>query len=472
MIDNRYHFSYKGTASQFPLYLYPETKGQQSLKTTPAFSHPSEGGEFGRVPNLNAAIIKQIADKLGLTFVAEKSATLNSPPPEGCPQDGVVSHPLEGCPQDGVVSHPLEGCPQGGVVNSQPPAILATINNTPIYKNFVENLPHNPALNQLAKDKRKAGILSEVLFWQQVHKYKFHKIDFDRQRIIGNYIVDFYVKTLGLVVEIDGSSHDNKQAYDAERQAYLESFGLKVFRCTDEDVKKNIDSVIMALEDYIIEEYGKEPTCDNGNPPKEGKLPPRPMGTPPLEGNLIAMKNITAPLKSEEVFAPIDILDYIYAVLHSPTYREKYKEFLKIDFPRVPYPKDKETFWQLVKLGGEIRQIHLLESLTVEKYITQYPEDGNNLITKPHFINSPPLDGCPTGGVVGKVYINDKQYFDNVPQIAWDFYIGGYQPAQKWLKDRKERTLEFDDILHYQKIIVALYETDRLMKEIIKINIE
>jgi len=163
--------------------------------------------------------------------------------------------------------------------------------------------------------------------------------------------------------------------------------------------------------------------------------------------------------RKSEYFAPIDILDYIYAVLHSPTYREKYKEFLKIDFPRVPYPKDKDTFWQLVKLGGEIRQIHLLESPTVEKYITQYPEDGDNIVTKPKYQD-------------GKVYINDSQYFANVPQVSWDFYIGGYQPAQKWLKDRKERKLEFDDILHYQKIIVALTETDRLMKEIDKIEIE
>jgi predicted helicase len=158
-------------------------------------------------------------------------------------------------------------------------------------------------------------------------------------------------------------------------------------------------------------------------------------------------------------FAPIDILDYIYAVLHSPTYREKYKEFLKIDFPRVPYPKDKDTFWQLVALGSEIRQIHLLESPAVEKYITQYPEDGNNTVTKPKYQD-------------GKVYINDTQYFDNVPQVSWDFYIGGYQPAQKWLKDRKDRKLEFDDILHYQKIIVALSETDRLMREIDRVDIE
>ena len=162
--------------------------------------------------------------------------------------------------------------------------------------------------------------------------------------------------------------------------------------------------------------------------------------------------------QSENTFAPIDILDYIYAVLHSPTYREKYKEFLKIDFPRVPYPKDKGIFWKLVKLGGGIRQIHLLESPKVEQYITQYPIDGDNEVGKPKYIDS-------------KVYINDTQYFDNVPQVAWEFYIGGYQPAQKWLKDRKDRKLEFDDILHYQKIIVALTETEKLMKEIDKIEI-
>ena len=161
---------------------------------------------------------------------------------------------------------------------------------------------------------------------------------------------------------------------------------------------------------------------------------------------------------TKNAFAPIDILDYIYAVLHSPKYREKYKEFLKIDYPKVPYPKDKNTFWQLVKLGGEIRQIHLLESPTVEQYITQYPTDGDNVVGKPKYKD-------------GKVYINDTQYFDNVPQTAWEFYIGGYQPAQKWLKDRKDRKLEFDDILHYQKIIVALSETSRLMKEIDKIEI-
>ena len=158
-------------------------------------------------------------------------------------------------------------------------------------------------------------------------------------------------------------------------------------------------------------------------------------------------------------FAPIDLLDYIYGVLHSHTYREKYKEFLKVDFPRVPYPINQDTFWNLVKLGGEMRQIHLLESSTVHKPITKYPITGTNIVDKVKFVD-------------GKVFINDTQYFEDVPEVAWSFYIGGYQPAQKWLKDRKDRELQPSDVFHYLKIIVALTETDRLMKEIDKIEIE
>jgi predicted helicase len=157
-------------------------------------------------------------------------------------------------------------------------------------------------------------------------------------------------------------------------------------------------------------------------------------------------------------FAPIDLLDYIYAVLHSPTYRETYKEFLKIDFPRVPYPKNVTQFWQLVGLGCELRQLHLLEGSVINQCITRYPQSGSNLVDKLQYED-------------GKVYINDTQYFEGVPQIAWEFYIGGYQPAQKWLKSRKGRTLGHEDISHYQKIIKAMVETDRLMQVIDKIDI-
>lgn len=191
-----------------------------------------------------------------------------------------------------------------------------------------------------------------------------------------------------------------------------------------------------------------------------------------------------------QTFAPIDILDYIYAVLHSPNYREKYKEFLKIDFPRVPYPKDAETFWQLVNLGGELRKIHLLESPKVEDFITTYPNGGDNIVTRKMTTRSigfeatttssaeaaatPPFKGgeLSESEIMGRVWINDEQYFDKVPNTAWEFYIGGYQPAQKWLKDRTGKELSYEDIRHYQKIIVALTETDRLMKEIDKIELE
>lgn len=155
---------------------------------------------------------------------------------------------------------------------------------------------------------------------------------------------------------------------------------------------------------------------------------------------------------------PENILDYIYAVLHSPNYREKYKEFLKIDFPRVPYPKDKDIFKKLIALGNELRSLHLLESPKVNLFITSYPIEGTDTIGKVSYLN-------------GRVYINESQYFGNVPEIAWNFYIGGYQPAQKWLKDRKGRTLTNEDIEHYQKIIVALSETHRIMSEVNKINI-
>ena len=162
---------------------------------------------------------------------------------------------------------------------------------------------------------------------------------------------------------------------------------------------------------------------------------------------------------TKDTFAPIDILDYVYAILHSPMYREKYKELLKIDFPRIPYPKDKDTFWKLVKLGGELRQVHLLDSPVVDKPISKYPETGTNIVGKPKYEN-------------GNVYINDTQFFEDVPEVAWNFYIGGYQPAQKWLKDRKDRELQIDDIRHYMKIIFALIETDKLMNEMNKIDIE
>lgn len=156
---------------------------------------------------------------------------------------------------------------------------------------------------------------------------------------------------------------------------------------------------------------------------------------------------------TECTFAPIDILDYIYGVLHSNKYRTKYKEFLKIDFPRIPYPTNKEYFFNVASLGKHLREIHLMESPEIEEYITSYGVSGDNEVIKPEYKDN-------------KVYINRAQYFDNVPEVAWNFYIGGYQPAQKWLKDRKGRILSYDEILHYQQIIKALVLTNDIMQQI------
>jgi predicted helicase len=157
--------------------------------------------------------------------------------------------------------------------------------------------------------------------------------------------------------------------------------------------------------------------------------------------------------ETENTFAPIDILDYIYAVLHSPTYREKYREFLKIDFPRVPYPENAEQFTALAALGATLRSIHLLETVSYSGRLAEYPIRGNNAVDKPEYRDA-------------KVWINKQQYFDEVPRNVWDFYIGGYQPAQKWLKDRKGRSLNYDEIEHYQKILIALHLTIEIQAQI------
>jgi len=176
--------------------------------------------------------------------------------------------------------------------------------------------------------------------------------------------------------------------------------------------------------------------------------------------------------KTNNTFAPIDLLDYIYAVLHSPNYRETYKEFLKVDFPRIPYPQDAAKFWQLVTLGGELRQIHLLESPKVEESISTFEGDGDNYeVTSKLSKKDVKIYGEESSGLKVRVPINDEKYFDNIPLIAWEFYIGGYQPAQKWLKDRRGRKLSFDDIQHYQKIITALMETHRIMQAIDEVGV-
>lgn len=237
-------------------------------------------------------------------------------------------------------------------------------------------------------------------------------------------------------------------------------------KITDKSISSSLDNT-NTFPLYLYPEESGQQTLD-GKPERVPNLDKKILKD--IEKKL-GLKFVAEKEDTEGTFAPIDLLDYIYAVLHSPAYREKYKEFLKIDFPRVPYPEDSQKFWELVELGGELRQIHLLEADIVEKPITTYPIDGDNMVRNRITKNDPGFVPHTDEPDLGKVVINESQYFDNVPLTAWEFYIGGYQPAQKWLKDRRDRELSIDDIKHYQKIIVALTETDRIMKGIDEIGV-
>ena len=158
----------------------------------------------------------------------------------------------------------------------------------------------------------------------------------------------------------------------------------------------------------------------------------------------------SVPTVPQKAITPLHILDYIYAVLHSPAYREKYREFLKIDFLRVPYQQDAAQFQTLAAIGSKLRRLHLMEGVEPQSGIADFPTEGGNKIENIQYVGA-------------KVYINKKQYFDYVTSEAWNFYIGGYQPAQKWLKDRKGRILGYEDIRHYQRIVRILKETVETM---------
>ena len=236
----------------------------------------------------------------------------------------------------------------------------------------------------------------------------------------------------------------SRPGYETNKHLLKENIGLVTLRINGE----NEEFVVLATKTIV----------------EKGSLPRGNYVTFPLylyseDGSRLLNLDLDILGKIESIVGdtkPEDVFDYVYAVLYSEKYREKYKEFLKIDYPRVPYPKDKNQFKFLVKLGEELKELHLLESPKIDQLITSYPEAGSNEVDKTSYKN-------------GSVFINNDQYFGDVPEVAWNFYIGGYQPAQKWLKDRKGRTLTSEDITHYQKMIVTLVETDRIMEEIDKI---
>lgn len=165
----------------------------------------------------------------------------------------------------------------------------------------------------------------------------------------------------------------------------------------------------------------------------------------------------------ESAFGPEAVFYYTYGIFHSPGYRARYADYLKSDFPRIPLTTDTNLFRTLCGLGAELVACHLLESakLTPSNFLTTYPERARNeepdTVAKGH----PLYDEATT-----RVHINAEQYFQGVPPEVWAFRVGGYQVAEKWLKDRQGRTLRHEELMTYQKIVLALSETLRLMQAI------
>ena len=160
-------------------------------------------------------------------------------------------------------------------------------------------------------------------------------------------------------------------------------------------------------------------------------------------------------------FLAIDLIDYIYAVLHSVAYRDTYHDFLQNDFPVIPYPSTADYFFKMAELGKKLRMLHAMKGIEKTEIITTYPvaatKDNNVVLTRKFE---------ETSEGIGRVWINKDQYFDGVPSEAWNMVIAGYQPLDKWLKDRKDKHLTGEEIMHYQKMVVALVNTIRTQEEI------
>ncbi len=173
---------------------------------------------------------------------------------------------------------------------------------------------------------------------------------------------------------------------------------------------------------------------------------------------MATVQSFTSPVTGNFVQVPEAIFYYIYAILYSNIYRDKYQEFLKSDFPRIPFTHDYKTFQGLAVLGEQLVELHLLKSKLLDHPISRYEGKGDDCVEKRDYHEDS-----------SRLYINGSQYFDNITPDVWNYYIGGYQVLDKWLKDRVGRTLSLEDQLHFRQVITALTETIDIQKRIDKL---
>jgi predicted helicase len=179
---------------------------------------------------------------------------------------------------------------------------------------------------------------------------------------------------------------------------------------------------------------------------------------------------VTQPFGLPDGVTPEDTFHFIYAVLHAPTYRSRYAEYLRSDFPRIPLPPNEATFRALAALGARLVELHLLRDSALDEGAPAFPVSGSGLVEKPRYeapaLTPTPLPQAGEGLKGGRVWINKTQYFEGIDPDTWAFRVGGYQVLEKWLKDRKGRELGIDDIVHYRRVAVALRRTRELMRQV------
>ena len=274
--------------------------------------------------------------------------------------------------------------------------------------------------------------------------YLSNLVERDRFEIMRNFFKD----NLGLV-SIRQYVYDSVKTYNyafctkdiidnrffISNRGYCSVFPLYIYPERDKPKKKAFGSAMMLFEPEV--EYSvKKPN----------------LSTEVVERLSRVYKKMPSP---EEIFY------YIYAVLYSETYRTKYAEFLKIDFPRVPFTKDYKLFRKMGESGRKLVDLHLLKSSELDLPIARFQGKGNNRVEKPKYDEKAEM-----------VYINKEQYFEGISGEVWNYQIGGYQVCDKWLKDRKERVLAFEDIQNYCKIVTAIQKTIEIQKGIDSFYIE
>lgn len=306
-------------------------------------------------------------------------------------------------------------------------------------KEYTRGVFNRHDLKDLRQKLRNNPTKYEQILWRYINDRQILGVKFRRQHSIGRYITDFYSPEIKLVIEVDGGQHYTKNGmeYDEERTKFIENFGIKVLRFTNNEIENNLEGVLDTIESEIIERSKNREERKPNFTEEFTKYMETAGCAPLLSGN------------------PEAILGYIYSILYSPTYRTKYYEFLKIDFPRIPFTEDKDIFNKLSELGQRLIDLHLLK-VEFDKNIVSFPVSKPDLnVTKVEYKNN-------------QVWFNDTTYFDNVPQNVWDYYIGGYQVLDKWLKERKKHnyTLCGEDLRHFIKVCNVLAETIEIQGKI------